>query len=57
VDGAGDGPFDDNHGERVKDEARGGLPADAYVVPLPGTVRLADDDSGPDPPAHVPVLL
>jgi hypothetical protein len=28
-----------------------------YVVPLPRMVRLAEDDSGPDPPAHVPVLL
>src|SRR6267154_3467655 len=53
VDGAGDGPFDDNRGEG---EGRGELPADVYVVPLPGTVKLAEDDSGPDPPALVPVL-
>ena len=53
VDGAGDGPFDDNRGEG---EGRGELPADAYVVPLPGTVKLVEDDSGPDPPALVPVL-
>jgi hypothetical protein len=33
---------------RVKDEV--------YVVPLPGTARLAEDDSGPDPLALVPVL-
>ena len=53
ADGAGDGPLEDNRGEG---EGRGELPADVYVVPLPGTVKLAEDDSGPDPPALVPVL-
>jgi hypothetical protein len=53
VDGDGDGPFDDNRGEG---EGRGELPADVYVVPLPGTVKLAEDDSGPKLPALLPVL-
>ena len=38
---AGDGPFDDN---RREGKGRAEPPADE-VVPLPGTVRLAEGDS------------
>ena len=43
VDGTGDDvPFDDNHRQG---EGRGGLPAEAYTVPLrlPATARLAEN--------------
>jgi hypothetical protein len=53
VDGAGDGPCDDNRGGG---EGQGELPAGVYDVPMPGTVKLAEEDSGPDPPPLVPVL-
>ena len=53
LNGAGDGLFDGNYRQG---KGRGGLPAEAYVVLLRGTVRLAEDNFGPDPPALVPVL-
>jgi len=53
VDGAGDGPCDDNRGGG---EGQGELPADVYDVPMPGTAKLAEEDFRSDPPPLVPVL-
>ena len=47
--GAGDGPCDDNRGDG---EGRGELAA----VPLPGTSKLAEEDSTPVATPFVPVL-